>query len=107
MKLRLLSVVLVVLAAAIAWHFRPGPRAWPRGAWDAADHDRDGVVTRDEMLKFGQQAPHRNGPRLMWHFDNADTNGDRIVDAAEVDAYGTQVGSKDPNDHLPPPTVTE
>ena len=75
---------------------------WPRGAWDAADHNRDGLLTRDEMLKFGQQKSHRNGPRLMMHFDKADTNHDRIVDSAEVEHYGYQIGSKDPNDHLPP-----
>ncbi|MCA9061671.1 MAG: hypothetical protein KDA96_01350 [Planctomycetaceae bacterium] len=81
-------------------------RPWPRGAWDAADHDRDGILTRDEMLKFGQQKPHRNGPRLMMHFDAADTNHDQIVDASEIDAYGCQIGSKDPNDRLPPEEPT-
>lgn len=80
-----------------------GPKAWPRGAWDAADHNRDGNVTREEMRKFGSQEPHRNGPRLLWHFDSADKNRDGVVDRKEADAYGYNIGSKDPNDHLPPP----
>lgn len=90
----------IVLAALIALYiFRPTP--WPRGAWDAADHNRDGELTRAEMERFGQQKPHRNAGRLMMHFDAADTNHDQVVDSAEVDAYGTAIGSKDPNDNLP------
>ena len=81
----------------------PRPRAWARGAWDAADHNRDGQLTRSEMVEFGQQAPHRNAPRLLWHFDQADANQDMIVDAKEVEVYGSNIGSKDPDDHLPPP----
>lgn len=90
--------------AVIVYAVMPRARAWPRGAWDAADHNRDGVLTREEMSTFGEQESHRNAPRLMMHFDAADTNGDRIVDAREVDAYGTSIGSKDPQDQLPPPT---
>lgn len=95
-------LLLLLIAAAIIFPLLPGPKAWPRGAWDAADHNRDGIVTREEMSRFGAQAPHRNAPRLMMHFDRADTNGDGQVDEAEVEAYGTNIGSKDPMDHLPP-----
>ena len=97
-------VALAVPTAILGYIFMPGPRAWPRGAWDAADHNRDGKLTRQEMIEFGQQQSHRNAPRLLWHFDSADTNGDQIVGSSEVEAYGTNVGSKDPDDHLPPPS---
>lgn len=90
----------VIVVAGIVYAVMPRARAWPRGAWDAADHNRDGVLTRQEMQTFGQQKSHRNGPRLMMHFDAADTNGDRVVDAGEVGVYGTNVGSKDPIYHL-------
>lgn len=93
----------VLLIGAVIYFNLPGPRAWPRGAWDAADHNRDGQLTRQEMELFATQEPHRNGPRLLWHFESADTNRDGIVDNDEVEAYGYNVGSKDPDDHLPPP----
>ena len=101
MKRRLLLslLALVLLVGGIVIHKH---RPWPRAAWDAADHNRDGVLTKAEMLTFSQQAPHRNGPRLMMHFDRADTNHDQVVDANEVDACGTAIGSRDPYDHLPP-----
>ncbi|MCA9082072.1 MAG: EF-hand domain-containing protein [Planctomycetaceae bacterium] len=103
MKRYLIPALACVVIAITVYAVMPRARAWPRGAWDAADHNRDGVLTRDEMQTFGGQAPHRNAPRLMWHFDRADINHDQLVDATEVDAYGTAVGSKDPHDHLPPP----
>jgi hypothetical protein len=71
----------------------PG-RAW--SAWDAADHDVDGKLTREEMERFGNQAPHRNVERLLQVFDAADTNHDRVVTQDEIDAYGTDIGSMDP-----------
>lgn len=95
--------LLVLVAGLVAYSFLPGPRAWPRGAWDAADHNHDGQLTRQEMTIFGGQESHRNAPRLMWHFDSADTNDDQVVDATEVEVYGTKIGSKDPDGHLPPP----
>lgn len=105
MKIRAAIVIcfLILIGGVLAYLLMPGPRAWPRGAWDAADHNQDGVLTREEMVKFGKQAPHRNAPRLLWHFDSADTNSDQVVDAEEVAVYGTNIGSKDPNDHLLPP----
>ena len=71
----------------------PG-RAW--SAWDAADHDVDGKVTREEMERFGRQALHRNVEQLLQTFDAADTNRDRIVTQDEIDGYGTNIGSMDP-----------
>ena len=65
----------------------PG-RAW--SAWDAADHDVDGKLTREEMELFGKQKPHRDVEELLRNFDAADTNQD------EIDTYGTDIGSKDP-----------
>ena len=94
-------LLLFLIAAAIEFPLLPGPRAWPRGAWDAADHDGDGVVTREEMRRFGTQKPHRDAPRLMRHFEAADTNRDGRVDAAEVEAYGTEIGSRDPAHRQP------
>lgn len=85
--------------AGVAFAFWPRP--WERGAWDAADHNRDGVLARAEMQRFSTQRPHRNAGRLMMHFDRADTNADGIVSDPEVEAYGTQIGSQDPFDHLP------
>ena len=71
----------------------PG-RAW--SAWDAADHNVDGNLTRDEMELFGKQKPHRNVEQLLKNFDAADTNHDATATQIEIDAYGTDIGSKDP-----------
>lgn len=71
----------------------------PNGPWSAADHYRDGVVTREEMSLFGKQKPHRNHARLLMHFDVADTNHDGVVAQDEVDSYGTDIGSRDPYNH--------
>ncbi len=71
----------------------PG-RAW--SAWDAADHNVDGKLTREEMELFGKQQPHRDVEQLLRNFDAADTNHDGIVSQEEIDAYGTDIGSKDP-----------
>ena len=106
MKFLATIISVLIFGIILVYISMPGPRAWPRGAWDAADRNRDGKLTREEMTTFGKQQSHRNSPRLLWHFDNADTNGDQIVDAAEVEAYGTNVGSKDPEDHLPSPSVS-
>ena len=43
----------------------------PSSAWAAADHNRDGILTRDEMSLFITQKPHRTD-RLLMHFDAAD-----------------------------------
>ncbi len=94
------------LIAVAVYTNLPGPKAWPRGAWDAADHNLNGVLTREEMELFATQEPHRNGPRLLWHFDNADTNHDGTADHAEIEAYGYATGSMDPDDHLPPPRAS-
>ena len=72
----------------------PG-RAW--SAWDAADHDVDGKLTREEMERFGKQKSHRNVEQLLRNFDDADTNHDGIVTQEEIDAYGTNIGSMDPH----------
>lgn len=71
----------------------------PNGPWSAADHNRDGMVAREEMKLFGTQKPHRNSTRLMMHFDAADTNHDKVVTQPEIDAYGTEIGSRDPYNH--------
>ena len=70
----------------------PG-RAW--SAWDAADHNVDGKLTREEMELFGKQQPHRDVEQLLRNFDAADTDHDGIVSQEEIDAYGTEIGSKD------------
>ncbi len=70
----------------------PG-RAW--SAWDAADHNVDGNLTREEMERFGKQEPHRNVEQLLRNFDAADTNHNGTVTQAEIDTYGTDIGSKD------------
>lgn len=31
----------------------------PNGPWSAADHNRDRIVTREEMKLFGTMMPHR------------------------------------------------
>lgn len=74
----------------------PG-RAW--SAWDAADHNADGTLTREEMELFGKQKPHRNVEQLLRNFDDADINHNGIVSQDEIDAYGTEIGSKDPENH--------
>ena len=71
----------------------PG-RAW--SAWDAADHNVDGKLTREEMERFGKQEPHRNVEQLLRNFDASDTNHDGIVTQEEIDIYGTDIGSQDP-----------
>jgi hypothetical protein len=76
----------------------PG-RAW--SAWDAADHDVDGKLTREEMERFGKQKPHRDVQQLLRNFDDADTNHDAIVTQEEIDVYGTNVGSMDPHNRAP------
>ena len=67
----------------------------PNGPWSAADHDRDGLVTRQEMESFGKEKPHRDVERLMFHFDKADTNKDGSVNQSEIDAYATPIGSQE------------
>jgi len=71
----------------------PG-RAW--SAWDAADHNVDGKLTREEMGLLGKQQPHRNVEQLLRNFDAADTNHDETVTQNEIDPYGTGIGSKAP-----------
>ena len=96
-----LAFVLVgaVLAGAafilIAQPWGPGPN----GPWSAADHDRNGIVYRNEMESFGRSKPHRDVNRLLFHFDAADTNKDGQVNQAEIDAYGKDIGSRDPINH--------
>ena len=68
----------------------------PRSAWDAADHNADGKLTREEMERFGKQMSHRNVEQLLRNFDAADTNHDGIVTQQEIDAYGTDIGSREP-----------
>lgn len=94
-----LSLLFVCCAAVVAFACWPHP--WERGAWDAADHNGDGVLTRAEMRRFSTQKPHRNAGRLMMHFDHADTDANGVVSDDEIAVYGTQIGSKDPMDHLP------
>ncbi|MEM7311600.1 MAG: hypothetical protein AAF497_00475 [Planctomycetota bacterium] len=96
------TVVGAILVVTLVYANVDRPRAWARGAWDAADHNRDGQLTRVEMQEFGLQKPHRNAERLMMHFDAADTNGDQVVDDAEIKSYGTNVGSKDPYEQYAP-----
>ena len=72
----------------------PG-RAW--SAWDAADHDADGKLTREEMERFGKQKSHRNVEQLLCNFEAADTDNDGILTQEEIDAYGTKIGSMDPH----------
>ncbi len=79
----------------VAQPWGPGPN----GPWSAADHNRDGIVYRDEMDKFGRSEPHRDVDRLLFHFDAADTNKDGQVNQAEIDVYGTEIGSRDPINH--------
>jgi hypothetical protein len=67
----------------------------PWSAWDAADHDVDGKLTREEMEQFGKQKPHRNVDELLENFDAADADHDGIVTQAEIDIYGTNIGSMD------------
>lgn len=74
----------------------PG-RAWL--AWDAADHNVDGNLTREEMVLFGKQQPHRNVEQLLRNFDAADTDHDGTVTQIEIDIYGTDIGSKDRENH--------
>ena len=73
----------------------------PNGPWSAADHNRDELVTREEMEVFGGQKPYRNLARLLMHFDAADTNHDGIVTQEEIDSYGKPMGSRDPYNHKP------
>lgn len=68
----------------------------PWSAWDAADHNADGKLTREEMERFGKQMSHRNVEQLLRNFDAADTNHDGIVTQQEIDAYGTDIGSREP-----------
>ncbi|MCA9159644.1 MAG: hypothetical protein KDA72_15015 [Planctomycetales bacterium] len=87
-------VVLVLSVTAVVWGYASAP--WPNGPWSAADHNRDGILTRQEMQLFGTQKSHRNGARLLMHFDLADTNGDQQIEQSEIDAYGIEIGSRDP-----------
>jgi hypothetical protein len=103
-RLMLMGVLLVGVCVYVALpqyplyraNRTPG-RAW--SAWDAADHNIDGKLTREEMDLFGNQQPHRNVEQLLQNFDAADTNHDGTVTQTEIDAYGTDIGSKDPQYH--------
>ena len=68
----------------------------PWSAWDAADHDIDGKLTREEMERFGKQMSHRNVDALLANFDAADSDHDGIVTQGEIDIYGTDIGSMAP-----------
>ena len=68
----------------------------PWSAWDAADHDVDGKLTREEMERFGKQMSHRNVDELLGNFDAADSDHDGIVTQSEIDIYGTNIGSMEP-----------
>ena len=57
----------------------------PSSAWAAADHNRDGILTRDEMSLFITQKPHRTD-RLLIHFDAADVDKDGVVTLLESGA---------------------
>ena len=61
-----------------------------------ADHNVDGKLTRKEMELFENQQPHRDVEQLLRNFDTADTSHDGVVSQEEIDAYGTEIGSKDP-----------
>ena len=104
-KLPLMIVGLLLLGVSVYVYFaqpwyplyranRTPGRAW--SAWDAADLNVDGKLTREEMELFGKQQPHRDVEQLLRNFDAADTNHDGIVTQEEIDAYGTDIGSKDP-----------
>jgi hypothetical protein len=107
-KLPLMIVGLLLLGVSVYFYFaqpwyphyranRTPGRAW--SAWDAADHNADGTLTREEMELFGKQKPHRNVEQLLRNVDDADTNHNGIVSQYEIDAYGTEIGSKDPESH--------
>ena len=66
----------------------------PSSAWAAADHNRDGILTRDEMSLFITQKPHRTD-RLLMHFDAADVDKNGVVTLIESSLYGNEIGSKD------------
>lgn len=92
-------LTIFVAAAAGIWAYIFFAEPWGPGAnglWLRADHNHDGIITRDEMDLFGSQAPHRDGARLLMHFDAADSNHDKQVDQAEIDVYGVGLGSQDP-----------
>ena len=91
---RCLVAVLAVSVVTVAWGYVAAP--WPNGAWSAADHNRDGILTRQEMQLFGTQKVHRDGARLLMHFDLADINCDQRIEQSEIDAYGIEIGSRDP-----------
>jgi len=56
-------------------------------------------LNRDEIELFGKQKAHRNSEQLSKNFDAADTHHDGTVTQAEIDDYGTDIGSKDPENH--------
>lgn len=93
-------LALLCLGTACFIYFAQPWGPGPNGPWSAADHNRDGVVTREEMELFGTQKPHRNLSRLLMHFDRADVNHDRLVTQDEIDAYGKDIGSRDPANHV-------
>ncbi len=95
-KLMLLSMLTVVVAIGGYIFFAEPWGPGPNGLWLCADHNHNGIVTRDEMALLGSQAPHRDAPRLMMHFDAADRNHDKQADQAEIDVYGVEIGSRDP-----------
>ena len=53
------------------------------------------------MDTFGRQMRHRDVKRLLYHFDKADTNRDSKIVESEIKAYGTNIGSKDPQNRGP------
>lgn len=51
------------------------------------------------MKLFGTMKPHRNVEQLLRNVDAADTNHDGTVTQEEIDSYGTDIGSKDQENH--------
>ena len=73
-KLPLMIVGLLLLGVSVYVYFtqlgyplyranRTPGRAW--SAWDAADHNVDGKLSREEMELFGKQQPHRDVEQLL------------------------------------------
>ncbi len=86
------TTILLIGLGLLAFVVQP----WgPSSAWAAADHNRDGILTRDEMSLFITQKPHRTD-RLLMHFDAADVDKDGVVTLVESGNYGIEIGSKDP-----------
>lgn len=80
------ATLAIVSVAAFAEASDMGTTTDPAFEWTKSDSNRDGFLTKDEMVAF---------PNLVRHFDKIDTDADMKISEAEYRAWMDGDHSKD------------